>query len=95
MQEQRANEIIVKGEVKEMKKKTVNKKLFYLLHKPVIRQSAETLKLRIVYDASTKANQVSASLDECLEMDPPLQNLLRDILICRSILLCGDMQRVI
>ena len=67
-------------------------KEFYLPHRPVIRESAETSKIRIVYDASAKPNKDSVSLNECLETDPPLQNSPWDILIrsrFRPILLCG------
>ena len=50
---------------------TVSERVFYLLHKPVIRESVETTKIRIVYDASAKACQTSTSLNECLETGPP------------------------
>ena len=49
---------------------------FYLPHKPVIRESAESTKLRIVYDASARKNKKAPLLNECLETGPPLQNLL-------------------
>ena len=55
---------------------------FYLPHRPMIRESAETTKIRIVYDASAKPNKDSVSLNECLETGPPLQNSLWDILSC-------------
>ena len=48
----------------------------------MIRESAETTKIRIVYDASAKPNKDSVSLNECLETGPPLQNSLWDILSC-------------
>ena len=62
----------------------------------MIRKSAETTKIRIVYDASAKPNKDSVSLNECLETGPPLQNSLWDILIrsrFRPILLCGDIEK--
>ena len=34
---------------------------FYIPHKPVIRESAESTKLRIVFDASAKDNEKSPS----------------------------------
>ena len=40
---------------------------FFIPHKPVIRESAESTKLRIVFDASAKANEKSPSLNDCLE----------------------------
>ena len=47
---------------------------FYIPHKPVIRESAESTKLRTVFDASAKANEKSPSLNDCLETGPALQN---------------------
>ena len=55
--------------------------VFYLPHRPVIIESAETAKIRIVYDVSAKACQTSTSLSECLETGPTLQNRLWNILI--------------
>ena len=49
---------------------------FYLPHKAVIRENAESTKLRIVYDASARENSRSFSLNDCLETGPVLQNLL-------------------
>ena len=48
----------------------------YMPHKAVIRESAQTATVRIVYDASAKPNSNSASLNDCLETGPSLQNLL-------------------
>ena len=45
-------------------------------HEPVIRQNAESTKVRIVYDASVRATPTSLSLNDCLETSPVLQNLL-------------------
>ena len=46
IQEQRANEIIEKVEVEEVNE-TVSERVFYLPHRPVIRKSAETTKIKI------------------------------------------------
>ena len=54
---------------------------FYLPHKPVVRESAESTKVRIVYDASAKTSDDSLSLNDCLETGPALQNLLWNILV--------------
>ena len=54
---------------------------FYLPHKPVMRKAAESTKMRNVFDASAKANQTSPSLNDCLETEPPLQNLLWSVLV--------------
>ena len=90
IQEQKANEIIEKVKVEEVNE-TVSETVFYLPHRTMTRESAETTKIRIVYDASAKACQTSTSLNECLETGPPLQNRLTDILIrssFRPILFC-------
>lgn len=56
-------------------------KIFYIPHKPVVKESAETTKVRIVYDASARETDESPSLNDCLETGPPLQNLIWDILV--------------
>lgn len=58
-----------------------NEKEFYIPHKPVIRETAESTKIRIVYDASSRAHEKAPSLNDCLETGPPLQNLLWRVLI--------------
>ena len=63
-------------------------------HKAVIRESAQTTKVRIVNDASAKPNSSSASQNDCLE--PAYKNLLWDILVrtrLRPVLLCGDIEK--
>ena len=92
--QEQINEGII-GKVSETK--TSEKETeFYLPHRPVIWESAEATKIKIVYDASAKPNKDSVSLNECLETGPPLQNSLWDILIrsrFRPILLCGDTEK--
>ena len=53
----------------------------YIPHKPVVREKAESTKVRIVYDASAKNGQGELSLNECLDVGPPLQKMIRDILL--------------
>ena len=53
---------------------------FYIPHKAVLRDNAESTKMRIVYDASARATATSPSLNECLETGPPLQNQLWSVL---------------
>ena len=50
---------------------------FYIPHKPVVRATAESTKLRIVYDASARAFDGAPSLNDCLHAGPPLQTLER------------------
>ena len=47
---------------------------FYLPHKPVARENAESTKIRIVYDAYARADNQSKPLNEYLEPGPNLQN---------------------
>lgn len=50
-------------------------KEFYIPHKALIRETAESTKIRIVrYDVSARANEKAPSLNDCLETGPPLQN---------------------
>ncbi len=56
-------------------------KEFYIPHKAVVKESAESMKTRIVYDASAKASSNAPSLNECLNPGPPLQNKLWDVLV--------------
>ena len=70
-------------------------KEFYLPHKSVVKENAETTKVRIVYDASAKPEGFP-SLNECLETGPPLQNLLWKILVrirMRPVVITGDMKQ--
>ena len=68
-------------------------KEFYIPHKPVIRESAESTKIRIVFDGSARANKRSPSLNDCLETRPPLQNLLWNVLVrnwFKAVALAGE-----
>ena len=56
-------------------------KEFYIPHKPAARGNVESTKMKIVYDASTKSNRTSPSLNECLETALALQNLLWNTLV--------------
>ena len=71
-------------------------KEFYIPHKAVVREAAETTKLRIVYDASARESEKSPSLNECLEAGPPLQNRLWAVLVrvrLQPVALTGDMKQ--
>ncbi|XP_028413677.1 uncharacterized protein LOC114536534 [Dendronephthya gigantea] len=68
----------------------------YIPHQPVIREDAESTKLRIVYDCSAKADPQIPSLNDCLEKGPSLQPLLFDILLrnrLRSKCITGDLKK--
>ena len=70
--------------------------VYYIPHKPVVKETAETTKVRIVYDASTKANNEAPSLNQCLSPAPPLQNDLWNVLVrmrFHPVLLSGDIKQ--
>ena len=53
-------------------------------------------KVCIVYDTSAKVNEDSPSLNDCLDIGPPLQQKLLDILLCnrvKPVLLAGDIKQ--
>ena len=69
---------------------------FYISHKAVIRENAETTKMRIVYDASARANDTAPSLNECLDTGPPLQNQLWKVLVrgrFYAVAIAGDIRK--
>ena len=67
----------------------------YLLHKPVVRDENATTKLRIVFDASAKANE-SRSLNDCLypglSLTATLFGVLLRFRIC-NITFVGDIEK--
>lgn len=94
------NEIMVKqlgeGIIEKVTCEAVSGKEFYLPHRPVVREQAETTKVRIVCDASARPNDSSPSLNDSLETGPPLQNLLWNIIMrnrFKSVSLCGDIKQ--
>ena len=56
-------------------------KEFYVPHKAVVRETAESTKIRIVYDAAARGNVETPSLNACLKTGPPLQNKLWSVLV--------------
>ena len=60
-----------------------------------MREAAESTKVRIVFDASARANDRSPSLNDCLETGPPPQNLIWEILTrnrLQPVTLNGDLK---
>ena len=69
---------------------------FYIPHKAVVREAAESTKLRIVYDASARASEKAPSLNECLHAGTPLQNKLWAVLMrvrFHPVALTGDIKQ--
>ena len=62
----------------------------------VARDKAESTKVRIVHDASDKNGQDVPSLNECLDVEPPLHKMIHDILLrirVSPIVLAGDIRQ--
>ncbi len=71
-------------------------KEFYIPHKPVVHETAESTKTGIVHDASACPNERSPSLNECLEPGPALQNQLWSALVgnrFHPVALSGDLKQ--
>ena len=68
----------------------------YIRHHAVIREGAESTKVRIVFDASAKQRQSGRSLNECLHKGPALIPMLFDIILryrMYAVALVGDVQK--
>ena len=89
-------EQLTEGAIEKAPPVSQPQKEFYIPHKSVIRKSAETTKMRIVYDASARATPDSPSLNDCLYPGPALQNKLWDVLIQQRaypVVLVGDIKK--
>ena len=71
-------------------------KMHYLAHQAVIRDEAETTKVRIVFDASCKTRKSGMSLNDCLHVGPPMTPLIFDLLLRfreYKVALIGDIEK--
>ena len=71
-------------------------KVHYLPHHAVVREEAETTKVRVVFDASCRESRNSVSLNDCLHVGPSLTPLIFDILLRfrnYKVPLIGDIQK--
>ena len=69
---------------------------FYIPHEAVVRENAESTKIRIVYDDFARTNASVPSLNKCLEIGPPLQNQLWNVLIRNRfypVAIAGDLKQ--
>ncbi len=94
------NDIILEQEKAGVIEKVVElespEKVQYLPHMAVIRENAETTKVRVVYDASCKDYKTGTSLNDCLHVGPPLTPLIFDILLrfrTTNFALVGDIEK--
>ena len=91
-----AREQLEEGIVEVAPETPTGDRTFYMPHKPVVRESASTTKVRMVFDASAKPHPLANSVNECMYTGPSLQPLLWDILIRARIsthLVLADIQK--
>ena len=84
------------GIIETVPEQPSGERTFYMPHKPVVRDSATTTKVRMVFDASAKPHHLANSVNDCMHTGPPLQPLLWDILIrarMAPFLLLGTLRR--
>ena len=75
------HEYLEQGIVKKAPKQPTGPSVFYMPHKPVVREEATTAKVRMVFDASAKPHPLANSVNECMYNGPLLQPLLWNIMI--------------
>ena len=88
-------EQLEEGVVERAPSEAMGKEL-YLPHRAVVRENAETTKLRVVYDAFAHAHNDAPSLNDCLHAGPPLQNQLWSVLTrnrFHSVAVTGDIRK--
>ena len=86
----------LKAGVVEKAPDEITGKEFYLPHRAVVRENAESTKVRVVYDASARAHNNAPSLNECLYTGPPLQNQLWSVITrngFHAVAVAGDLQK--
>ena len=76
----------------------LGKRVFYMPHEPVVKQSAVTTKVRMVFDTSARArpHTLANSINDCRFAGSPLQPLLWDIMVRARMsanLLLGDIEK--
>ena len=71
-------------------------KTHYLPHRAVIRENAESTKIRVVYDASCREGKSGVSLNDCLHVGPSLTPMIFDILLrfrVSPVAIVGDIEK--
>ena len=87
---------VAAGVIEKVPDTPTGERVFYMPHKPVVKQEATTTKTRMVFDASAKPQPTSSSINECMYPGRSLQPLLWDILVRARMcpyLLIGDIEK--
>ena len=90
------SEQLESGIIEKVPELHVAEKVHYLPHTAVVRENAETTKVRIVYDASCKYRKMGIALNDCLHVGPPLTPLIFDILMRfreAKVAIVGDIEK--
>ena len=85
------------GVIEEAPKSPSEKRVFYMPHKPIVKQSAVTTKVRMMFDASVKPQPLTNNINDYMFTGSPLQPLLWNIMIrvrMSTSLLLGDRKGV-
>ena len=69
------------GIIERVPEQPSGERIFYMPHKPVVRENATTTKVRMVFDASARPHQLANSVNDCMHTGLPLLPLLWDILV--------------
>ena len=84
------------GVIEEATKSPSGKRVFYMPHKPIVKQSTVTTKVRMMFDASAKPQPLTNNINDYMFTGSPLQPLLWNIMIRVRIstsLLLGDIEK--
>ena len=84
------------GVIEEALKSPSGKRVFYMPHKPIVKQSTVTTKVGMVFDTSVKPQPLTNSINDCMFTGFPLQPFLWDIMVrvrMSTSLLLGDIEK--
>ena len=84
------------GFIEDVPQEPPGERVFYMLLKPVVKESAVITKVHLVFDASAKPHPLANSINDCLFTGSLLQRLLWDIMVRASMsanLLLGDIEK--
>ena len=82
--------------IEKVPEKATGDRLYYMPHKPVVREDATTTKIRMVFDASAQPDPSSNSINDCMYKGLAIQPQLWDILIRARMspyIILGDVEK--